>query len=588
MTNREFAAVFNLIGDLLELKGENVFKISAYRKAADTILASKEDVETMWRENRVRQLPGIGEAIAAKINEMEQTGGRLRFLERLEDEIPPDLATLLRVPGIGAKTAMQLYKHLGIKGLGELEAAAREGRIATMPGMGQKKQDALLKSIEALHKRKEGRVLLSVGMRCGAELSEALRHSDPHVKDISPTGALRRGEETLEELSLVAATDDIAATLDTFGHLPVVEEVLSIAENRLTAQLHDGLTVELIVCVPDQFAATLLLTTGPTDFTQDLKQLAEKHIYSLEFNGLLKLGTAEPVQAPVQEPIQAPAQNEIEIFDQLGLPYLSPEVRSRTELAAVAQGKRPPELVKLSDLKGDLHSHSTWSDGTAPIETMARAAAERGYRYLLLTDHTKSLGMVRGLNEEKLVQQQVEIARINEVLQGEGFNFRLLSGAEVEIKADGSLDFEDEVLAQMDIVVASLHSSLRQECDKITERLLRAMHNPHVDIIAHPTGRIINAREPADLDMTQVFQAARETGTVLEINGGPDRLDLKAEHVQQALAEGVQLVISSDAHSTNGLGMVEYGVITARRGGAEACQILNTLELTELQARLKH
>lgn len=576
MTNEDFARIFVLIGDLLELKGENVFKISAYRKAADAMLNSTEDVAALWKQNRVMELPGVGDAIAGKIDELMRTG-HLKFLERLEEEVPPDLVTLLQVPGIGSKTAMLLYKHLGIKGLGELEQAAREGRVATVPGMGEKKQDALLKSIEALHRRDQNQILLGIALPCARQLMLDMIKVDPNLQQVVPTGAVRRGEETMETVSVVASTGDTYETLQKFKRLPVVDEVLRERDYKMEARLKSGLKVEFIACFPEQLATTLAMTTGTDEHRRQLRDIARQKGYELSMGGFIK---GDEIWT---------AHDEEEVFRHLGLPYLPPELRKGNgEIQAVQKGEMALDLVTLDDIKGDLHSHSTWSDGTASIEAMARAAAVRGYRYLLLTDHTKSLGIVRGLTEEKLWQQQAEIARINEVLGGEGFNFRLLSGAEVEIKADGTLDFEDEVLAKMDIVVCSLHSSLRQEREKITERLLRAMSNPHVDIIAHPTGRIINNREPADLDMRRVFRAARETGTALEINSGPDRLDLKAEHVQEALDEGVKLVISSDSHSVSGLAMLEYGVITARRGGARASEILNTLELDQLLARLKH
>jgi DNA polymerase (family 10) len=576
MTNKDFARIFMLIGDLLELKGENVFKISAYRKAADTMTNATEDVATLWKENRVMELPGVGDAIAGKIDELMRTG-HLKFLERLEEEVPPDLVTLLQVPGIGSKTAMLLYKHLGIKGLGELEQAAREGRVATVPGMGEKKQDALLKSIEALHRRGGNKTLLGIALPCARQLMMDMIKVDPDIKQVLPTGAARRGEETMETVSVVASTDDTYETLQHFKKLPVIDEVLRERDYKVEARLKNGLTVEFIACFPEQLATTLVMTTGTDEHRRQLRDMARLKGYELSMGGFIK---GDEIWT---------AHDEEEVFRHLDLPYIPPELRKGNgEIQAVQRGEMALDLVTLDDIKGDLHSHSIWSDGTATIEAMARAAAVRGYRYLLLTDHTKSLGIVRGLTEEKLWQQQAEIARINEVLNGEGFNFKLLSGAEVEIKADGTLDFSDEVLAKMDIVVCSLHSSLRQEREKITERLIQAMSNPNVDIIAHPTGRIINNREPADLDMQQVFKVARETGTVLEINSGPDRLDLKAEHVQEALEEGVKLVISSDSHSVSGLAMLEYGVITARRGGARASEILNTFELDQLLAHLKH
>ncbi len=575
MTNQELAKIFTLIGDMLELKGENVYKISAYRKAAETLTSTTEDAQALWKEGKLRQLPGIGEAISTKIDEILRTGN-LGFLNKLEEEIPPDLVTLLEVPGIGAKTAMLLYKNLGIKGIGEFEEALKDGRVATVPGMGAKKAESMLKNLEAVRARGEKKLLLGIALPAARQLMEHMKQVDPNLVSIEPTGALRRGEETVDQISIVACSNDTYDTLEAFLKLPEIGEIQKRRDYKAEVILNNGIKVEFITCFPEQLATTLAMTTGTDEHRAKLRDEAWKRGYELSLGGFIK-----------KEEIW-PAKDEEEVFRYLGLPYLPPEVRNGTdEFDAVKTGELNIDLVLLEDIRGDLHCHSTWSDGTASIEEMARAAIRKGYRYLLMTDHTKSLGMVRGLTEERLSEQQAEIYRINDLLAKEGHNFTLLSGAEVEIKADGELDFADEVLAQMDIVVASLHSSLRQERKKITERLLKAMRNPHVDIIAHPTGRIINAREPADLNMLKVFVAARETGTALEVNSGPDRLDLKDEHVQQALAEKVKLVISSDAHAPRALDNLEYGVITARRGGARPIDILNTHNLAGLKSHLK-
>lgn len=575
MTNQEIAARFQLIGDLMELKEENIYKISAYRKAAETIANSAADIKTLWQEKRLKELPGVGEAIAAKIGQLLETG-QIELLERLEAEIPPDVLTLMQIPGVGAKTALLLYKNLGVKGVAELEEAAKDGRVASVPGMGEKKQESILRSIEALGRDTEKPTPLGLALPCARQIMLDMLKLDPDLRQIMPTGALRRGEETVEVVSILAATEDTYETLEKFKKLPIIAQIVKERDYKIECVLQNGIKLEFIVCFPEQLATTLALTSGTKEHRQQLRDLAWKRGYELSMGGFLK---GEDIW---------PARDEEEVFRYLGLPYIPPELRKGNgEIQAIMQGEMALDLVTLDDIKGDLHSHTTWSDGTASVEAMARAAAVRGYRYLLLTDHTKGLGIVRGLTEERLYEQQAEIARVNELLAAEGFNFRLLSGAEVEIKADGTLDFPDEVLAKMDIVVASLHSSLRQERKTITDRLVRAMQNPHVDIIAHPTGRIINARPPADLNMQKIFRVARETGTVLEINSGPDRLDLKAEHVQQALDEDVKLVISSDAHAPNGLATLEYGVLTARSGGARYSEILNTLELDKLLANLK-
>ncbi len=575
-TNTELAQTFRLIGDLLELKGENVYKISAYRKAADTIQAATADISSLWRENKLKELPGVGEAIAAKLAEIMDTG-HLRFLDKLEEEVPPDLVGLLSLPGVGAKTAMLLYQKLGIKGVGELEAAAREGRVAQIPGMGQKKEAALLKAIESSRALSNDEVLLGIALPCARQLMQALTAAYPTLNSVQVTGPLRRGRETVDMIDLVATSEEPTEVLEAFVKLPALAKVNKRKDYKVNATLKNGLMVEILSVYPEQLATTLALTTGSDGHRSQLRDLAYKRGYELSLGGFIK---GEEVW---------PAQSEAEVFQHLGLPLIPPELREgQDEVKKAIAGELALDLVTVADLRGDLHSHSVWSDGQNTVEEMARAAATRGYRYLLMSDHSKSLGMVRGLTEERLQEQQTEIARINEVLAAEGFDFRLLSGAEVEIKADGALDFADEVLATMDIVVASLHSSLRQEGAKITDRLLRAMHNPHVDIIAHPTGRLINSRQPAALNMLKVLVAARETDTVLEINAGPDRLDLKAEHIQAAMQEKVKLVISSDSHNISSLANIEYGVITARRGGCRASDILNTLPLAGLLENLKH
>jgi DNA polymerase (family 10) len=575
MKNQELAKIFSLIGDLLELKGENAYKISAYRNAAETLKSTTLDVEKLWEEKRLKELSGVGEAIATKIDELMRTGS-LEFLQKLEQEIPPDLVTLLGVPGIGAKTAMLLYKNLGIKGVAELEEALKDGRVAKVPGMGQKKAESMLKNLHAMQARGEKKLLLGVALPCAREIMTRIKENDPTVLKTEITGSLRRGEETVEQISIIATSEDNYDTLEKFLTMPEIAELRRRNDYKAEVTLQNGLKVEFIACFPEMLATTLVLTSGTAEFRTQLRDQAYKHGYELSLGGFIKRDEIWP------------AKDEVEVFHYLGLPFIPPELRNGAgEIEVIKKGEQSTKLIRQEELKGDLHCHSVWSDGTASIEDMARTAARKGYRYLLMTDHTKSLGMVRGLNEEKLKEQQAEIYRINDLLAKEGFDFRLLSGAEVEIKADGELDFTDEVLESMDIVVASLHSNLRQERKKITDRLLKAIQNPHVDIIAHPTGRIINAREPADLFMLKIFVAARETGTALEINSGPDRLDLKAEHVKEALQEKVKLVISSDAHAPRALDLIEYGVITARRGGATAENILNTLEFDKLKAALK-
>jgi DNA polymerase (family 10) len=470
------------------------------------------------------------------------------------------------VPGISQRVAAMLEQKAGILGATELFEALQEGRLDTLHDLDLNEIKQKLERWQANNK-----MPLGFALERAREFAGKISALDSNIVRVEVTGALRRAEELVEQVSLIAVSNDTYDSLEAFLKLPEIAEVRKRWDYKADVTLQNGLKLEFITCFPEQLATAWALTTGTNEHRTQLRNLAYKYGYELSLGGFLK-----------REDVW-PAKDEEEVFRYLGLPYIPPELRNGNgEIEAIQKGEMSLDLVTLAGIKGDLHVHSNWGNGSATIEELARAATKKGYHYLLLADHAG-----QNANLDKLLQQRAEIFRVNDVLAQEGYNFSLLWGVEVEILPDGTLSLPDEILSQLEIVVAAIHSGLHQERKQITERFIKAMQNPHVDIVTHPTGRILNLREPADLFMLKIFVAARETGTALEISGNPDRLDLKAEHIQQALEEKPKLVISSGAHSPQALAHLEYGVLTARRGAARASEILNTLELNKLKEALK-
>ncbi len=563
MTNREVAEILRQIADMLEIKGEVIYKAMAYRRAADNILNLGRDINEVWREGKLREIPGVGKSLAEKLDELLRTG-RLEYYEQLKEEIPPGVVAMLAIPEVGPKTAKLLFEKLGLTSVAEVERAAREGKLRTLPGLGEKSERKILAGIEALHRRSE-RIPLGTAWPVAQEILAALRQVRGVVQ-AEAAGSLRRMRATVGDIDLLVASADPEPVMDRFVSLPLVAEVSLRGPTKCTVILQNGLQVDLRVLPPERYGSLLQYFTGSKDHNVALRELALKQGLSLSEYGFKRDG--EEILCPREE----------DVYHTLGLEWIPPELReNRGEIEAAGRGQLP-KLVELGDIQGDLHVHTNWSDGAASLEEMARAARARGYRYLVISDHTKSLGVARGLTPERLRQQRAEIERLNATFS----DFRVLQGAEVEIKADGSLDFPDEVLAELDVVVASLHSGLRQERERITARLISAMRNPHVDIIGHPLGRIISQREESAVDIDAVLEVAAETGTIMEVNAIPARLDLDDVHIRRAVEMGVKLAINSDAHNVESLAVMAYGVATARRGWAEARDVVNTLPLDEL------
>ena len=565
-TNREVAELLRRIGDILDILGENRYRVMAYRRAADNIEALGQDITDLWREGRLREIPGVGEALAKKLDELLRTG-RLGYYERLQAQVPPGVVEMLAIPEVGPKTARLLWQEAGLTTIAEVKAAAEAGELRKLPGLGAKSEANILAGIEALARRKTGRTPLGTAWPLAQELLAGLRAAAPGLIRVEAAGSLRRWRATIGDLDLLVAAEEGGPVMDAFVALPQVAEVLLSGPTKTSVRTHAGLQVDLRVLPPDRWGTGLQYFTGSQAHNIALRELALKRGYSLSEWALKRSDGSELLCA-----------DEEAVYETLGLDWIPPELRENRGEIEAAQQEALPDLVELRDIRGDLHVHTDWSDGAATIEEMAEAARARGYEYLLISEHTQGLGVARGLTPERLQAQRAEIERLN----GRWSDFRLLHGVEVEIRSDGSLDLPDEVLADLDIVIAAVHSGLRQDRERMTARVISAMRNPHVDILGHPSGRLIGRREESAVDLDEVLKVAAETGTVLEVNAQPSRLDLDDVHIRRAVELGIKLAINSDAHHADGLGVLVYGVATARRGWATAADVVNTRSLDEL------
>jgi len=571
LTNEEIAHVFEAIADLLEIKGESIYRVISYRRAAESIRAQGRRLEDLQREGRLKEIPGVGEAIAAKIDELLTTG-KMEFYERLADEVPPGLIDVLKISGVGPKKAARFWKELGVTTVPELEAAARAGKLRELPGLGARSETAILESIERLARRQEGRIGIGIARPIAERLAEKLRRL-PGVELAEPAGSVRRWRETVGDLDLLVAAVSPAEVLRSFVAFDEVERVLGQGDTKASVEVVGGLRVQLWVHPPERFGSALQYATGSQAHNVGLRERALERRLSLSEHGL-KPSEGGEILCPRED----------DVYRALGLPWIPPELRENLGEIEAADGASLPTLVAEGDLQGDLHAHTDWSDGRATVEAMAEAARELGLSYLAITDHSPSLGALNGLSAARLRQQRQEIDRVQKRIGG---SLKLLQGAEVEILADGHLDYEDEVLAELDLVVASLHVSLRQPQAQITDRLMGAIRNPHVDMIGHPTGRLLGSRAASDVDLEAVFSAAADHGVVLEINAQPDRLDLNDAYARRAWQVGCLLAINTDAHRPEEFRLRRYGVGMARRGWLPAQAVLNTRSADEVVGWLR-
>ena len=568
MDNLAIARVLAEIGDLLEIKNENPFKIRAYRNAADTIAHLGEPIAALSAGDRLG-IPGIGKDLAGKIAELLETG-QSSYHQELLQEFPPTILDLLRLQGVGPKTVALLYRGLEIRTLDDLERAAREGRIRALKGMGAKKEALILKALEE-RQRFAGRRLMPEAYDTAAALVGELRAHAPEA-DISMVGSLRRGCETCGDLDILAAGAP-PSLMGAFTGYRLVERVLARGETKSSVLLWGGFQADLRLVPVESLGAAQQYFTGSKAHNIILRDRAIQRGLKLNEYGLFR----------VEDDARIAGETEAGIYEALGLALVPPELRENRGEVAAAEARALPALVTLHDLRGDLHMHTTATDGRADAETMVHAARESGLEYIAITDHSRAVAMANGLDETRAIEQARAIRALNDRVEG----IAVLAGIECDIRPDGSMDLADECLAQLDIVIASVHSAFNQEPAAMTERLLRAIACPWVDVLAHPTGRMILRREPYKFDVERVFRAAAAAGVALEINSQTERLDLDDTHARLARKRGVKLVIDSDAHSPSALANLRWGATVARRAWLEAADVLNTRPLAEFRSLLR-
>ncbi|MBW2984715.1 DNA polymerase/3'-5' exonuclease PolX [Candidatus Woesearchaeota archaeon] len=567
MKNLEVAEKLNKMAELLELN-EVEFKPRAYRKAAMTVEALSEDIEKIAEEDRLEELPGIGKNISQKIKDILKTG-TFKAYEELKKKTPIKVDELEAIEGLGPKTVKKLYSILGVKNLKDLERAAKQGKIRGIKGLGPTVEENILKGIE-FSKKGKGRVLLGFALPSAQEIVNRLKKLK-EVKQISLAGSLRRRKETIGDVDILVTSSKPDKVMDSFTAMKEVADVLAKGHTKSSVRLSNGIQVDVRVLEDKSFGSALQYFTGSKSHNIHLRKIAIEKGLKLSEYGLFRGKKS------------VAGRTEQEIYKKLGLSYIEPELREDIGEIEAAQKGKLPKLIGYNDIKGDIHTHTNWSDGAESIETMAKAAKGLGYKYIAVTDHAGQLKIAHSLDEKRILKQINEIEKVNKKMMG----FRVLTGVEVNIKDDGALDVKGSVLKKLDIVIASIHSGFKNPKEKIMKRLLTAMENGNVDVIGHPTGRKMGKREPYGIDFDRLFDKAKETNTALEINAWPERLDLNDVNVKAAVEAGVNLVIGTDAHNIDHLKFMELGIATARRGWAEAKNVLNTLSVDKLLKRLK-
>src|SRR5437870_7294825 len=560
--NFEIAFVFNQIADLLEIQGANPFRVRAYRRAALNIEGLADNIETLSLEGTLNNIPGIGSDLASKIDEYLRMG-TIGFHEQLKKEVPLGLAKMVEIPSVGPKTAKEIYDRFRIETIEDLEALCKTDKLLCVPGFKQKTVDNILRGI-ALYRRRRGNYLLGRAVPLARELC---RYLEGTAERVAYAGSLRRMKEIVHDIDILAASKDPAKTIQAFLTMPVVESVLAQGGTKASIRVQDDMQVDLRVVDPQSWGAAMHYFTGSKAHNIRMRERALKQGLKLNEYGLFD-AHGKSVAGLEEE----------EIFDKLGLPYIPPVLREDWgEMEAAAEGKLPG-IVQLEDIRGDLHMHTSWSDGKYSAEEMVEAARKRGYKYIAITDHSKSLGVAGGLSDDDLIKHTEECR----ALDAKFSDIRVLAGTEVDIRQDGTLDYSDELLAKLDFVVASLHSGFKQDRETLTGRVVRAMQNPYVRVIGHPTGRLLGDRDPYDLDLDEVMKEAARTRTCLEVNANFHRLDLNDVHCRKAREMGVHFIISTDSHNYDDMLNLPYGVATAQRGWIEKDRVLNVKPVEEM------
>ena len=551
MKNKELAELLTRMGTLLEIKEENIFKVKAYHKAAENIAALSVNIEDVRKDNCLSDVPGIGRALEEKIKEYLDTG-TLAAYQTLITEIPESILEVVNIPSIGPKKAKLFYDQLGIKDVEGLKKAAEEGRLLGLPGIKEKTVENILRGIRVVKEGQE-RMNLGTATRIAQEFVAALKKM-PEVKEIVIAGSLRRMKETIRDIDILVDSSSPLKVMETLVHLPSVKSIHAQGETKSSVMTQENVQVDLRVVEPQSFGAALLYFTGSKNFNIKLRQTAIKQDKKINEYGVFAVrGETEKLLA---------SRTEEECFKELGLSYVPPELREDIGEAELFSGRKLPDLIEQKDIKGDLHMHSTWSDGQATIAQMVEAARLRGYQYVAISDHSPRLKVAGGVSPENLKKKKKEIDRLNDGLKG----FRVLFGTEVEIDAKGDLDYNDQILSEFDVVIAAIHSGFEQSQAQLTNRLIKACQNKYVNVIAHPTGCHIGRREPYDIDFKEVCKVAAGTNTFLEINAFPVRLDLNSANVYFARSRGVKFAINTDSHATHHLEHMKFGVAIARRG----------------------
>lgn len=566
--NSEIAEIFEHISDMLSVLDENPFKIRAYRNAATNILELSEDIEEVAARDELTEIPGVGKDLAEKITAYIKTG-KIKEYEKLKEKVPLELVELLGIQGLGPKTLSLLFKELDVRNLGGLEKALGGEEILKFRGMGKKKIDDIKRGVEIFKESKE-RTLIGAALPLAEEIVREIAKI-PGTEGTILAGSLRRMRETVRDMDILTISDDTEAVVDAFTGMKFVKDVLASGSTKGSVILREGMQADLRVVGPESYGAALMYFTGSKAHNVKLRTLATKKGLKINEYGVYK---GEKMIA---------GETEKEMYKTLGLPFIPPELREdRGEIEAAIEGKLP-DLIGLEDIKGDLHTHTKWSDGRATIEEMAESALRLRYEYIAITDHSPSQTIANGLSIERLRAKQKELETVAKKFK----NIKVLMGTEVDIKSDGTLDYPDNVLKELDVVIASVHSGFKMERQTMTNRIIKAIKNPYVHALGHPTGRLIGERDPYDVDIDLVIEAALEYGKALEVNGSYWRLDMNDLHSRKAVDAGVKVIISTDAHSTDQLPFMRYGVGTARRGWVQKKDVLNALPYKELKERLK-
>jgi len=571
MRNHGIAELFNEIADILEILDENPFKVRAYRRASQSLNGLSEDVALLAAENRLTDVPGIGKELAAKITEIINTG-KLRYYGEIRKKVPSAILDMMAIPGIGPKTARLLYYRLGIKNVRQLEKEAKLHRLSgNVEGLKEKTEKNIIRGIELVKKR-QARMPLKEALEIGEELLSQLKRRGP-VNNISLAGSLRRMRETVRDIDILVSTDDPGEITNGFLSLPAVKDIVETGPTKSSVITKDGIQIDLRIVDDDSFGSALVYFTGSQAHNIHIRHIAKQAGLKVNEYGVFSDETGKRIAG----------RTEKDVYKALGMPWLPPEIREDRGEVEAALGGKVPKLVEISDIKGDFHVHSDWSDGAGSIEEMASTCARLGYKYVFITDHSKSLKVARGLSEADVDRKIDYIRRLNKKMRG----IRILAGTEVDIMQDGSLDYGPKTLKKFDLVVAAVHSGFRQSKAKLTERIIRAMESGKVNIVAHPTGRLMGSRDAYDLDFKEIFRVAKKTNTCLEISAFYERLDLDDVNARSAKEFGVKLAIGTDSHMPEQLNSMRFGVSVARRAWLGREDILNSLSLADLLKFLK-